>query len=277
MGIPVIEGRPFEPSDTAASQKVVVVNRTLATRFFPDRSLIGERIVFTFVEGQPAWTIVGVTGDEQFNDLDRPMAPVVYFPFAQAVSSVFSLVVRAALPSGDMRDPLRAAVASIDPELPLYGMRTLEQVATESTPMFLRAIVLRLLALFSLAALALGGVGVYGVLSETMTSRTREIGIRMALGATRGGIGRLVMRAGALPAGAGFVAGGLLTAAAAPALRSLLFGVTLLDLPSLAAVIVLLACVTLAACALPARRAMRMPVTTALRMNRVAVRERLRH
>jgi ABC-type antimicrobial peptide transport system permease subunit len=144
-------------------------------------------------------------------------------------------------------------------------LRTLEQTAAESNAMFLRAIVTRLLAWFSLAALVLGGVGVYGVLSEAMAARTREIGVRLALGATRGGIARLVLTTGAMPALAGLVAGALLTAAAAPALRSLLFGVTPLDLPSLAAVAGMLGSVTLLACALPAWRAMRLPVTTALR------------
>jgi putative ABC transport system permease protein len=265
MGIPALEGRRLEASDTTGSPKVVIVNRTLAVGFFSERPAMGERIVFEFFDGRPAWTIVGVVGDEQFNDLDRPMVPVVYFPFAQSAANSFSVVVRAAQPGAVMRDPLRAAVASIDPELPLYGMRSMEQMVSESTPMFLRAIVMRLLAWFSIAALMLGGVGVYGVLSEAMTSRTREIGVRMALGATRARIGRLVLRAGATPAVLGLAAGAALTAAAAPALRSLLFGVTLLDLPSFAAVFALLAGVTLAACAIPAWRAVRLPVTTALR------------
>src|SRR6185436_18564353 len=104
------------------------------------------------------------------------------------------------------------------------------------------------------------------VLTEAMASRTREIGVRMALGATRAGIGRFVLRSGFMPAITGLAAGCVLTAVSVPALRSLLFGVSLLDLPTLAMVVVLLAGVTLAACAVPARRAMRMPVTTALRV-----------
>ena len=264
MRIPLFEGRTFLPSDTRASERVVAINRTLARHYFPDGDAIGHRIVFEFFDGRPEWTIVGVVGDEQFGDLDRPMSPVVYFPFAQDPEPAFSLVVRASSP-GSAGSSMRAAVAAVDPELPLYGLRTLEQAASESNAMFLRAIVTRLLAWFSLAALVLGGVGVYGVLSEAMTARTREIGVRMALGATRGGIARLVLAAGAVPALAGLAAGAALTAAAAPALRSLLFGVTLLDIPSLAAVAGLLGAVTLLACAMPAWRAVRLPVTTALR------------
>jgi putative ABC transport system permease protein len=264
MGIPLMEGRRIQPSDTRAAPRVVVVNRTLAHHYFPDGDAIGHRIVFEFFQGRPQWTIVGVVGDERFGDLDRDMSPVVYFPYAQDPEGSFSLVVRAAAPEA-AGDALRAAVAAIEPELPLYGLRTLERTASESNAMFLRAIVTRLLAWFSLAALLLGGVGVYGVLSEAMTARTREIGVRLALGATRGGIARLVFAAGATPALIGLAAGAGLTAAAAPALRGLLFGVTLLDLPSLAGVAGLLGLVTLLACAMPAWRAVRLPVTTALR------------
>ena len=264
MRIPVIEGRGFLPSDTRASQRVVAVNRTLARHYFPSGDAIGHRIVFEFFDGRPEWTIVGIVGDERFDELDRPMAPVVYFPFAQDPEPAFSLVVRASAPE-TAGASLRAAVAAVDPDLPLYGLRTLEQIAAESNAMFLRGMVMRLLAWFSFAALLLGGVGVYGILSEAMTARTREIGVRLALGATRGGIARLVFRTGATPALIGLALGAALTAAAAPALRSLLFGVTLLDLPSLAAVAGLLAAVTVLACAIPAWRAVRVPVTTALR------------
>jgi putative ABC transport system permease protein len=264
MKTPLFEGRTFLPSDTRASQRVVAVNRTLARHYFPDGDAIGHRILFEFFEGRPEWTIVGIVGDEQFDDLDHPMVPVVYFPFAQDPEGAFSVIVRASVPE-TAGSSMRAAIASVDPDLPLYGLRTLEQTAAESNAMFLRAIVTRLLAWFSLAALILGGVGVYGVLSEAMAARTREIGVRLALGATRSGIARLVLTTGAMPALAGLVAGALLTAAAAPALRSLLFGVTPLDLPSLAAVAGMLGSVTLLACAMPAWRAMRLPVTTALR------------
>lgn len=264
MGIPLVEGRRIETSDTRAAPRVVVVNRTLAHFYFPEGDAIGHQIVFEFFDGTPQWRIVGVVGDERFGDLDRAMSPVVYFPYAQDPEGSFSLVARAAAPE-TIGPALRSAVAAIEPELPLYGLRTLEQTAAESNAMFLRAIVTRLLAWFSVSALILGGVGVYGMLSQAMSARTRELGVRMALGATRGGIARLVFAAGAMPALIGLAAGGALTAAAAPALRSLLFGVTLLDLPSSLAVIALLGAVTLIACAMPAWRAMRVPVTTALR------------
>jgi putative ABC transport system permease protein len=265
MGIAVAEGRPFAPSDSSSSPRVVVVNRTFARRYFPGQSAVGQRLVFESVDGRPPWSIVGVAGDEQFNDLDKPMLPTVYFPFTRSASSTVVFVMRTPLPLSQVGEPLRAAVASIDADVPLTALRTMTTMAAESSAMFLRAIVMRMLAWFAIASLLLGGVGTYGVLSESLTARTREIGVRMALGATRGGISRMVLRAGAAPAIAGLAAGAALAAAAVPALRSLLFGVTLLDIPSVAAVLAMLACVTLAACAVPAWRAMRLPVTTALR------------
>jgi putative ABC transport system permease protein len=192
------------------------------------------------------------------------MSPAVYFPFAQDPSGSFSFVVRASAPEAVVPE-LRAAIAAIDPELPLYGVQTLARSAAESNAMVLRAVVTRLLAWFSIAALLLGGVGIYGVLAAAMTARTKEIGVRLALGASRGGIARLVIAAGAVPASAGLLGGVILAAVLGPAVRSLLFGVTLLDVTSLAAVMVTVSAVTLTACALPALKAMRLPVTTALR------------
>jgi ABC-type antimicrobial peptide transport system permease subunit len=156
-------------------------------------------------------------------------------------------------------------VAGVDPEVPVAALRSMERSVADSGPVFIRLFVTRLLAWFSFATLILAGVGVYGTLAESIAAKTREIGVRLALGATRGGIAKLVVATGAVPALLGLAAGLVLTAAAAPALRSLLFGVSLLDIPSLAAVTGLLAVVTLLACAVPAWRAMRLPVTTALR------------
>ena len=264
MGIPLVEGRRLAPSDTPTSPHVVVVNQTLARRVFPDGA-IGQRVVFEFFDGRPEWTIVGVVGDEQFEDLDRPMSPVLYFPDAQDTARSFSLVVRAALAPDRVAAPVRAAVAAIDPELPVYGVRTVERIASESSAMFLRTLVTTLLGWFAAATLLLAGVGIYGVLAESMAARTREIGVRMALGATRGRIARLVLAAGILPAAAGLGAGLVLIAIAGPSLRALLFGIVPFDVPSIAAVCIVIAAMALAASSVPAWRAVRMPVTTALR------------
>lgn len=264
MGIPLVAGRGILPSDTRTAPRVVVINQTLARIAFADRSPLGQRIVFPFFTGRPEWTIVGIVGDEQFDALDRPMSAVVYFPFAQDPEGGFSIVVRAAAPDAVM-PAIRAAVAAVEPELPVYGLQTVARTAAESNAMFLRSLVTRLLALFALAALLLAGVGVYGVLSESIGARVKEIGLRLALGASRSRIGRDVLSTGLRPAAAGLLAGIGCAAAAGPFLRSLLFGVAPLDLVSFAGVAALLAGVSLIACAVPAWRAVRVSVATALR------------
>ncbi len=264
MGIPVLDGRSIQPSDTRDAPRVVVINRTLARIAFADRSPIGQRIVFAFFTGRPEWTIVGIVGDEQFDALDRPISPVVYFPFAQDPEGSFSIVVRAAAPDS-VGPALRAAVAAVEPELPVYALQTLARTAADSNAMFLRTLVTRLLSWFALAALLLGAVGVYGVLSESIAARTKEIGLRLALGATRGRIARHVLATGLTPAAVGLLVGLAGAAAAGPLLRSLLFGVAPFDLPSFAAVAGLLGVVTLIACAVPAWRAVRLSVAGALR------------
>lgn len=264
MGIPIVEGRGILPTDTRQAPRVVVINQTAARIAFADRSPIGQRIVFQFFTGQPEWTIVGIAGDEQFEALDRPMSAVVYFPFAQDPEGGFSIVVRAAAPDAVM-PAMRAAVAAVEPELPLYGLQTLARTAADSNAMFLRSLVTRLLALFALAAVLLAGVGVYGVLSESIGARVKEIGLRIALGATRGRIARDVVATGLAPVLAGLAAGAVCAAAAGPLLRSLLFGVAPLDPVSFAGVAALLTMVALIACALPAWRAIRVSIATALR------------
>jgi predicted permease len=264
MGIPVREGRGIQPSDVGSAPRVAVINQALARAAFADQSPIGERIVITTSRGSSQLTIVGVAGDEQFDALDQPMAPVVYSPFAQAPTGEFSLVMRSTS-RAPILPAVREALSAVEPDLPLFEVQTLSETAAQSNAMFLRTLVMRLLAWFALATLLLGGVGVYGVLSQAIASRTKEIGLRFALGATRGGIARLVLTTGARPAAMGVLGGLAAAAAAARFLQALLFGVTPLDLLSFAAVVSLLAIVTLAACAAPARRAMRLPISTALR------------
>jgi putative ABC transport system permease protein len=264
MGIPILNGRGIQSSDTRAAARVVVINQTLASAAFADRSPIGERIVLESLAGRPEWTIVGVAGDEQFDALDRPMAPVVYFPFAQNPAGEFSIVVRSATPEAIVPS-LRTALAAIEPDLPLFGLQTLTDTAAQSNAMFLRTVVMRLLAWFALATLLLGSVGIYGVLSETMAARTREIGLRFALGATRGGIARLALATGAGPAAIGLLVGLSAAAAGSQFVRTLLFGVSPLDLLSFAIVALVLSLVTLIACAPPVWRAIRVPIASALR------------
>jgi predicted permease len=265
MGIPLGQGRAFTDRDRAGAPLAVVVNDLLASQLYGGAPL-GERITFEFIAGRPMMEIVGVVGNEQFDSLDRGRSPVVYFPYDQSPAGNFSVVIRTDRPAATAADARRAA-ASIDPELPLSAMRTIEEIATASGAIFFRRAVLWMLGVFALAAIALAGVGVYGTLAYVVSQRTREIGIRVALGARRADVVRLVLRHGLSPAAAGCVVGIGGSLALGGFLRALLFGVEPGDPATLAAALVFLAAVAVAACLVPVARAARVDPAVTLRQD----------
>jgi putative ABC transport system permease protein len=242
---------------------VVLVNDRLVEQLAGDAA-IGQRVVFEFFPGRPAWEIVGKVGDEQFDELDRGRSPVVYFADAQTPERNFSVVIRTPQPAS--RAPaVRRAAAAIDPALPLFAVRTMDAIAASSRAVFFRRAVLSLLGVFALGAVVLAAVAVYGTLAYFVSQRTREIGIRVALGARRPDVVRLVLRHGMAPALAGAALGLLGSLGLAGYLRSLLFGVGPNDVPTLAASLVFLCAVALAACLLPVLRASRVDPAITLR------------
>ena len=265
MGIPLIRGRAFAASDRDTSPRVALVNRTFAERLSRGGDVIGERIVFEFFTGRPRWEIVGVIGDEQFDGLDKELMPVVYFPFAQNSGGAFSIVVRTGNDPAAQTAAVRAAAASIDPGLPLFQLRTMDQIVGQSEAVFMRRQVLSLLSVFGVSALAVSTLGLYGVLAQLVVQRRREIGVRVALGAAGRDVVRLVLRHGLTPAAVGIVVGIAVSLAGARFARSLLFEVSPFDPLSLMAVAVLLLVLTLVACLVPAWRALRVDPVTALR------------
>ena len=267
MGIPVTRGRAFTEHDTAQSPPVMLVNEAFARRFFPGEDPLGKRITGSDTgAGNPRVTreVVGVVGDVRHAGLEEEVTPEYYVAFAQNPVSNLTLVVRAA--AGDpaaLAGGVRAAVREVNREQPVYNVRTMEQLLSESVAR--RRFHMTLLATFAGLALLLAAVGIYGVMSYTVTQRTHEIGIRLALGAQKRDVLRLVVGHGLRLALTGVGLGLLGAFALTRLLASLLYGVGAADAAVYGAVALLLTLVALLACYLPARRATRVDPMQALR------------
>jgi predicted permease len=264
MGIPVRSGRPFGAADDASAPAVAVVSESLAREAWPDEDPLGRRLVVD--EGEAA-TIVGVVGDARLAGLDAAAPPVIYVPFAQARFGLFpdwgmDLVVRGARPAA-LAGAVRAQVAAVDPSLPVFSVRTGEELVAASWAR--RRVGLTLLGVFATLAALLAAVGLYGVVSHSTRQRTREIGVRMALGARPRDISCLVFRQSFALAAAGATIGLAGAAASGRLLSSLLFGVRPGDPVTVAASAAALALVGLGAALAPARRASRLDPLVALR------------
>ena len=216
LGVPLVTGRAIDGRDAVGAPPAVLVNQTLAERYFPARGPLGRRIVFSPLDRRPVWEIVGVVGDERFEGPDQAITPVVYFPYQQRPDEAFSVVVRTQIPPLSLIGAVRAEAAALDPDLPVYDFSTMNMIAASSTAVLLRRYVLLLVGGFAAIALLLAAVGLYGVMSQSVVERTREIGVRVALGADRGVVVRMIVRQGMAPALAGLLAG---IAAASVALR----------------------------------------------------------
>lgn len=261
MGIRIESGRPFGDRDRRGTPPVALVNRTLADRVFAG-SAVGQRIAFPFAAA--GFEVVGIVGDEQFTDIDTGRNPVVYFPYPQNPSGNFSVVLRAGDPVAIGAD-VRRALARIDSQLPAFAMRPMVEILEESRAVFLRRTVLALLSVFAISALVLTAVGVYGTLAYAVTQRRREIGVRMALGASRAGVARVMMGQGMRPVAAGCIVGLLGTLALSGSVRALLFGIQPTDATTLIGAVVVLSSVAAAACAVPVWRALRIDPSIALK------------
>ena len=262
--IPLTEGKVYGDTDRAGSPPVAVVSQALARRYWPGRSAIGERVTLGNPADSTGWmTIVGVVGDVRNEELGRPAYPQLYQPVAQFPVRALMVVARAAGDPLELTPAMKRAVAELDPELPLSDIATLDQRISDTLARpRVNAV---LLAGFGLTALILAAVGIYGVIAYGVVQRTRELGIRMALGAGSDTLLRLVIQQGMAPVLAGValgIAGGL---AGTRLLQSLLFGVGATDPLTFVAVTVFLVAVALAAIYLPARRAAQSDPMIALR------------
>jgi putative ABC transport system permease protein len=264
MRIPLKRGRLFTAQDAADAPKVAVISEDCAREQFPNQDPIGKQIQLGGRDDSQPWiTIVGIVGDVLPHGLDTALNIAAYVPQAQNMSFGFSLVARTTTDPRHLERAARAAFLAVDHTQPVSQVQPMESYLASSLAQ--RRFTLALLALFGGLALTLAAVGIYGVVSCAVTSRTREMGIRMALGAERRDVLVMVLRQAAVLACAGLAAGLAASLALTRFLSSLLFEVRTTDAATLAAIAALLAAVALGASYLPARRAASVDPTVALR------------
>jgi putative ABC transport system permease protein len=262
IGIALLRGRDFSRADTTGAPLVVIVNETMAERFWPNQDAIGKR--FKFFGDADFTTIVGVAKNSKYNAVVEEPIPFIYQPIRQNYSPQATLHIRAAGDAAGLAAAVRREVQAIDPTLSVFNVRTLaDQVFESLAPLRTNVIIL---TTFGLLALVLASIGLYGVASYAVTQRTREIGVRMALGARRGSVLGLILRNGLLLVAVG-VAAGLLAASALVSLvpQALLPNVSARDPLTFAGTAALLSFVALVASSIPAYRATRIDPLVALR------------
>jgi putative ABC transport system permease protein len=271
LGNPIVKGRAFTQQDTQAVQSVAVINETMARRFWPDEDALGKRIRVTGPAALVPWLlIIGVVKDVKHYGLDAAAKPEMYFsynqnpwPNAAQLARTLSIVARTSSDPASIVSAMRSRVWMIDKYQPVYNIKTMNEVLAGSLAP--RRFNMVLLTIFASVALLLATVGIYGIMAYSVSQRTHEIGIRMALGAQQSVLMKMVLKQGVYIALIGIVIGVGLAYALTRIISSLLFGVSATDLTIFAATSVLLTAVALVASFIPARRAMKVDPMVALR------------
>jgi putative ABC transport system permease protein len=273
MKIPLLRGRDFNPQDTGAAPLAIIINQTLARRFFPNEDPIGKHLTLDFVPDEKPRQIIAVVGDTTLNRLQPKQSPLVYVPYTQQTprwmgpnwydrSGMYFLLRTAADPMSIV-PAMRRAVAEIDPNKPVAEIRTVEAYLDRQVQ-YIRLYIL-LLGIFGGIAAVLAAIGIYGVMAYSVAERTREIGIRMALGADAGEVLALVARQAMAMIAIGLILGLAGSFALTRVIKSALVGVTATDPATYTSVSLALAVVALLACFIPTRRAVTVDPTLALR------------
>lgn len=261
MGI-ALRGRDFTEQEEKTENRVAIVNETFARKFFPGQEAIGKRFNFTGPD-KPFWEIIGVCGDGKYNSLGEEQKPALFRPQLRDYNTTVALVARTKSDSRTALAAMQREIRSLDPTLPLYSVKTLTEHM--KIPLFPARMAAGALGSFGVLALVLAAVGIYGVMSYVVAGRTREIGLRMALGARTGNVRRLILRQGMTLATIGSVIGLGIAFLATRFLKSVLYGVDAMDPTTFVGVTLLLAAVALLACWIPAVRASRVDPMVALR------------
>ncbi|MGA9981562.1 MAG: ABC transporter permease [Candidatus Sulfotelmatobacter sp.] len=261
----LLRGRYFTDADDASKPLVVIINETLAKKYFPGEDPVGKRIGDTELTPKSIKEIIGVVEDVKDGSLDSETWPAVYYPFNQDTDTFFSLIVRTSQDEKSLLPTLVAVVHEIDPGMGTMNEATMADRINDSPTAYLHRSSAWLVGGFAFLALLLGVVGLYGVIAYSVSQRTREIGVRMALGAQRSSVYQLIMKEAGWLVGAGIAVGLLCAIGAATLIRGLLFGVRSWDAATLAAVSVVLATAAMLASYIPARRAAQVDPMVALR------------
>jgi putative ABC transport system permease protein len=265
MQIPLLAGRFFNPEDREKSERVVVVNRAMADMVFPGQDPIGKRINFTYTNEPNLVRIIGVVGNEHVDRVDLPPSPVIYDCFEQSPGPYFSVLIRSEKDPLALAGSVRQTVRDLEPDAPVYEVNTMAEIMAASPTMMLRAYPAYLIGGFAAVALLLALLGLYGVLAYGVAQRTRELGLRMALGAQQGDVLRLILQNGLKLTMIGTMIGIVAALIVARLIASLLFGVAPTDFATFATVCVLLLSAAALASLIPAYRATKVDPMVALR------------
>jgi putative ABC transport system permease protein len=273
LRIPILEGRDFTAADTAAAPLVAIVNKAMVQRWWPNQNPIGQRIRLDFVPDEQPREIVAVVGDTRLSQAQRTAPPMIYIPHLQQTKTwegpywdYRAMMVFTLRTAGDplrLANAVRAAVAEVDPSKPAGNIRTVEQSLSDQVGT--RRVYMMLLSIFGVVAAVLAAIGIYGVMAYAVTQRTREIGIRMALGASSGSVFKLVVRQALLLVLIGLILGLAGSFALTRYLANQLYGVTPTDPATFAGVSVGLVLVAVLASLIPTRRAVTVDPTVTLR------------
>jgi len=260
---PLIRGRFFTDADDEKGEHVVLIDQTAAERYWPHEDPVGTQVQPQFGRGQPLRRIVGVVGRSRSDGLDAPYAPHMFVPARQINLNSMTVYIRAAGSPEALEEPIRRAVQAVNPDLPVFGVRSVGSIISESLAS--RRFALEILVFFAATALLLAAIGIYGVMAYFVSQRVREIGVRMALGAQRGDVLKLVVRQGMSLALMGVVLGLVASLLLMRLIAGLLFGVSSTDPLTLVVFTMVLAAVAFLANYVPASRAARIDPMVALR------------
>jgi len=267
LGMTLVRGRSFTDADNETGDRVAVIDQTAAEQYWPNEDPIGKQVQLILpgatVDPPRPTTIVGILARTKSEGLDLPYSPHIYFPTYQGVGFAMSIYARAQGSAESLQESIRGAVQSVDPALPVFDVHTLDNIV--STSLASRRFVLQLMGLFAATALLLAAIGIYGVMAYFVSQRVREIGIRMAVGAQRGDVLRMVASRGMVLAGIGAGVGIVASLLATRLISGMLFGVSAYDPLTIATFAAILGGAALAANYFPARRAAKVDPMVALR------------